>query len=400
MTLGITAGGVAAAAAGVSAAAGVAGAVMGGGGGAAGGASSGSKKLANRAQVMQEVGIGTANIENQLGKEGLVETERARQGLFDLLGSEGTWEEGYEDYVARTGGGPGVGAPKDQWNLVQETGPSMFPTEALEKKGKGVFTKAEINAKKQWEKTGGLVGEDTPDRAKPKGQAWILDPDKYIKNVSQTRQFRMMSRMTAEADQLMREEGPLWEKLKQATQNPIIQSSAIGARETQEAIARDAARGGSARNRAVAVANKIQANNQMLTERTNALWTTNLTVKQWTTDNARMQLAFNQSWVSNLNGIRDSFSGMMMNAQQFYGAQILPATVNAAGQTMNAAAQDQSGSQLASMQSQRASQMSALISGASKLLAGGLSSMAANWGGGGGSATMSGQSNYDVSGIA
>lgn len=372
MTLGITAGGVAAAAGVVGAVGSAAGAIMGAGGGSSAAGSTGSSKLANRAQILQETAIGKADIENQLGKEGAVQIERARQGLFDLLGAPGTYEQDYEDFVA-AGGGPGVGAPTGQFNLVERTDPSQFPTEALPKKGKGVYTKEELKAKKLYDKTGGLIGAPLPDRATAKGEAWILDPDAYIKNVSQTRQFRMMSRLTAEADQLMRQSGPLWEQLKQATQNPIIQSSAIGARETQELLARDAARGGAARNRAVQVANQIKANNDMLTERANALWVSNLTVKQWTLDNARFQLAFNQSWVSNLNGIRDSFGAMMQNAQQFYGSQILPAAVNAASSSMSRAnAMDTTTTQLAEIQAKRDSDMGQLVAGASKLLAGGL----------------------------
>jgi hypothetical protein len=342
----------------------------------------------NRAQILQENALQSANIENQLGKEATVEVERARQGIFDLLGSPGTYEEDYEDYIARTGGGPGVGAPTGQFNLVEVKEPATFPTEGLPKKGKGVFTGAELKAKKMFDKTGGLVGDEIPDRAGGKGEAWILDPDKYVQNVSQTRQFRMMSRMTAEADQLSRQSGPLWEKLKQSVQNPIIQASAIAGREMQETLSREAARGGSARNRAVQVANQIQSNNQVLNDRTNALWTSSLAVKQWTVDNARMQTAFNQSWVSNLNGIRDSFSSMMQNAQQFYGAQILPHAVGAAGSTMNAASQDTTSSQLAAMQQKRDQDLGSLVSGSIQTIAGGLATWQANRNPGGGGAPV------------
>lgn len=359
--------------------------MSGGGGGGGGGGMGGSKKMSNRAQINQEVAAGSANIENQLSKEATVQTERARQGIFDSLGSAGTWEESFEDYQNRTGGG-GVGAPKGEFNLVKVTEPLKLPVEALPKGGAGIYTKEELGAAKNYKKTFGLAGgELDEERTRSKGEAWILDPDAYMRNVQGTRQFRMVSRMTAEADQLVRQEGPLWEKLKQSVQNPILQASAVAGRELQESLARDAARGGSARNRAVSVANQIQGNNQILRDRTTALWTSSLAVKQWTTDNARMQTAFNQSWVSNLNGIRDNFSSMMQNAQQFYGAQILPSTVNAAGNTMNRAnSMDSTAADLAKMQASRDAEMGKLVGGAISSIGGTIMTGMANYKGGGG----------------
>jgi len=388
--------------AGIGAAAAVGGAAMSAKGGSAGGVPGSSKAMQSRAIINQEVATGTSDLENQLGKESMVQTERARQGIFDLLGTPGTYEESYEDFV-NAGGGTGVGAPTGQFNLVQVREPLKLPVEALPGKGKGIYTKEELKAASNYKTTFGLVGAEVdPERTTSEGKAWIIDPDAYIKNVSQSRQFRMMSRMTAEADQLSRQQGPLWEKLKQSVTNPIIQSSAVAARELQESLARDAARGGTSRNRAVAVANKIQANNEILRDRTTALWTSSLAIKQWTQDNARLQTAFNQSWVSNLNGIRDNFTGMMQNAQQFYGAQILPSVVGASGNTAGMA-RDNSNTlaDLAAAQASRDESMGNLVSGAIKAIGGGIMTAYANSGATpAANATMSGQSYLDVSGVA
>lgn len=365
--------------AGIGAAGAIGGSLLSSGGSSSSGVPSASKKLQNRAALNQEMAAQTANIENQLFKEQTVQTERARQGIFDLLGTPGTYEDNYEDFV-NAGGGPGVGAPTGQFGLVKVTEPLKLPVEALPGQAKGIYTKSEIALANKYKKTQGLAGQPFDEsRTRSEGEAWMLDPDAYIKNVSQTRQFRMVSRMTAEADQLVRQTGPLWEKLKQSVQNPILQASAVGARETQEAIARDAARGGSARNRAVAVANQIQSNNQILRDRTNALWVSGLAVKQWTQDNARMQLAFNQSWTSNLNGIRDNFTGFMQSAQQFYGAQILPSVVGASGNLMQTAASNASTmADLAKVQANRDAEMGQLVAGAANLLAGGVATAYAN----------------------
>lgn len=357
---------------GASLVAGVASSALSGGGGSdSGGVPMATKKLQSRAILNQEMGAAKSDIENQLFKEQSVQMDRARIGLLGALGMPGTYEESYEDYVAG-GGGPGVGAPTGMFNLVQVTKPgATAPIEALPGKGGGIFTKEEMKAKKMFDKTGGLIGEGYPDRTTASGEGWILDPDKYMDYMKQTRQFRMVSRMTAEADQLVRQEGPLWEKLRQSVENPILQGSATAAREMQESLAREAARGGSARNRAVQVANQIASNNDILGRRANALWTSSLAVKQWTQDNAYRQLAFNQSWIANLGGIRDMFAGQMQDAQQYYGSQILPSVVNASGQTMNAASNNANAAvQMAQLQAERDQQMSNLILGAGQVVAG------------------------------
>lgn len=342
------------------------------GGDEGGGIPMATKKLQNRAIINQEVGAARAGIENELFKEQSVQMDRARIGLLGALGAPGTYEESYEDFVAG-GGGPGVGAPQGLFNLVEISKPGeTAPISALPGKGGGIYTKEEQKAQKMFEKTGGLIGDDYPNRTQATGSGWILDPDKYMEYMKGTRQFRMVSRMTAEADQLVRQEGPLWEKLRQSVENPILQGAATSAREMQETLAREAARGGSARNRAVQVANQIAANNDILGRRANALWTSSLAVKQWTQDNALRQLSFNQSWVSNLGGIRDVFAGFMQDAQNFYGSQILPSVVNASGQTMNAASNNASvAAQMAQMQAQRDQQMSNLISGVGQVVVGG-----------------------------
>ena len=370
--------------AGIGAAGAIGGSLLSGGGSSSSGVTGANKKMQNRAIFNQEVAAGTADINNRIWAEQAVQTERARQGVMGILGMPGTYEESYEDYVAG-GGGPGISAPTGQFNLVQISEPLKAPIEALPGKGKGIYTGEEFKSAKHWKKTMGLTGTELDqERQRASGEGWILDPDAYIKNISQTRQFRMVSRMTAEADQLARQDGPMWEKLKQSVQSPILQAAAVGARETQEAISRDAARGGSARNRAVAVANTIRSNNEILNNRANALWVSSIAVKQWTVDNARMQLAFNQSWVSNLDGIRDNFQGMMQSAQQFYGAQILPSVVGASGNVGNMASSNNSlMGDIARAQADRDASMGNLVGGIVETIGGGLLTGLANRGGGG-----------------
>lgn len=362
----------------------------------------GGRRAMARAEFQKDRAVGTAQLENEIFRENLVQTERYRTGALGLLGTPGTYEDSYEDVYAREGG-PGVSAPTGMFNLVERTEESKLPID-LYQRGvggvKGIYTKQEIKDAKQYEKTGGLLGKPLDkSRTDDKGRGWILDPDVALQELSKTRQFRMVSRLTAEADQLQRQEGPMWESLKQAVQNPILQGAAAANEELTKELAREAARGGSARNRAVNVSNKIQAQNNIMRDRVNAMWTTSLALKQWTQDNAVRQLAFNQSWVANLGGIRDQFTNYTQSAQQFYGSQILPSVVNAQGQNQQAAAANNNAAiQLAQMQQDRSNQMANLVTGAANLAAGAyLTSVSQPAGGGGNYGTTS--NNYAVSPI-
>lgn len=343
----------------------------------------GYRKIQNRSIVSKEMAANQSDLENQLFKENLVRSETFRTGAFNALGMPGTYEEDYESFAAGqgigAGPGGGVAAPTGMFSLVERTQESKLPVDALSRKGIGVYSKQELKDAKKWEKSGGLLGAPLdPDRTTSKASGWLLNPDAAMEELTRSRQFRMVSRMTAEADQLVRQEGPMWEQLKASVQNPILQGAAAANEEMTERLAREAARGGSARNRAVNVARQIQGQNDIMRDRTNSLWQSNLALKQWTQDNARTQLAFNQAWTSNLGGVRDTYNSFMQNAQQFYGSQIAPIVIEAAGQ--NQASSDRQmavNAQLQQMQADRNSQMAGIVAGVGKAAMGaGLTYMA------------------------
>jgi len=58
--------------------------------------------------------------------------------------------------------------------------------------------------------------------------------------------------------------------------------------------------------------------------RSTQLWNSSLALNQWSRDNARTQLDFNQQWASNAPGVRDSFYQHLDNITEFVVKTALP----------------------------------------------------------------------------
>lgn len=299
------------AAAGIGAVGAIGGALLSGGGGAPG-MSRSEKKAMAYGQLQQQAAAEQARLEGEVYKDILVRSEQGRLGLWSKLGDVGTYEQGYEDFRG------GVGADYDPGNVH------------------GVFTKIK---KSGGVDTGALTyGKDVgKDFEHIEATGYGLAPGKFIDHVSKSRQFRMASYMTAQADQLVRQEGPLWQELKASVSNPIMQGSAAMNKQMLEQLSREAARGGSARNRAVQAANRIQGQAQIMRDRANALWQSNLALIQFSQDNARRQLSFNQAWSGNIAGVRDQFLAFSRDAQAMYGQAAGPMAMAAGASAMEGA---------------------------------------------------------------
>lgn len=151
-----------------------------------------------------------------------------------------------------------------------------------------------------------------------------LDPEAYQKKVEGSAQFRIMSRMTAEAEQLIAREGPLYDEMKSSLQLPIIEGSAAMARENAEQLRRAAARGGAARRRAFEAVQRIRSQERINSDKIQKLSQTNFALDQWARENARTTLEFGQNWASNLGGIRESYNQAMDQASELMLNSALP----------------------------------------------------------------------------
>lgn len=151
-----------------------------------------------------------------------------------------------------------------------------------------------------------------------------LDPSKTIKSIEGSSQFRTMSRLQAESEQLIAREGPLYDEMQKNLQNPIIAGSAAIARENAAELKRQMAKGGSARRGAFAAVQQMRQQEQINQQRITALNQSNFALDQWARTNARTNLEFGQNWASNVGGVRESFNQAMDNAAELMTTQALP----------------------------------------------------------------------------
>jgi hypothetical protein len=157
-----------------------------------------------------------------------------------------------------------------------------------------------------------------------------MDPGLAAQKIGATRSGRMVSYMTAQADQLVRREGPLWEEIKQSVHGPIIEGAGMAHQQLLQQIETMAAKSGSVRNKAVQMATQLAASQQITRDKQNALWTSNLRLIEFGINNARAQLSFNDGWISNRAGIRDQFNQMMNDLTALRVQSILPQEIAAA----------------------------------------------------------------------
>lgn len=152
----------------------------------------------------------------------------------------------------------------------------------------------------------------------------VLDPAKATAQVENSSQFRTMSRLQAESEQMIAREGPLYDEMMRNTQLPIVEGSAAIARANAQALKEAAARGGSARRQAFEEVQKIRSQQELNSQRLVALSNNRMKIDEWARDNARTNLEFGQKWASNLGGIRESYQQAMDGAAQLMAEVTLP----------------------------------------------------------------------------
>lgn len=161
-----------------------------------------------------------------------------------------------------------------------------------------------------------------------------LDAGKTIKSVEDSAQFRIMSRLTAESEQLLAREGPLYDEMEKNLQNPIIEGSAAMARENAAELKRMMAKGGAARRGAFEAVQKMRQQEQVNSQRITAINQSRFALDNWARTNARTNLEFGQNWASNLGGVRESFNAAMDNAAALMTSEALPLMMGAQQQAM------------------------------------------------------------------
>ena len=153
----------------------------------------------------------------------------------------------------------------------------------------------------------------------------LVSPEALVEYQKGTPEFQIMSRLTAEAGQMLKKEGPLWDELHQSVVSPIIEGSAALLADQAEQLRRDYARGGMRRSQARESIVKMQMQEAANLQRTHQVWNANLALHQWSRNFANQQVTeYNKAFTDNAGGIRDSFNDALDNIGQWYVSTAIP----------------------------------------------------------------------------
>ena len=159
--------------------------------------------------------------------------------------------------------------------------------------------------------------------------SYFFDPGRTVSSITQSKDFQIMSQLTAEAGQFVNRQGPAWERFRDSVQGPLKQGAAQSMQMTMDSIEQNYAQGGTARNRAMQDYMKVQAQIDVNMQHYSALSSASLAMDQWAIENARVQTDFNQAWAQNQPGVRANYINGMNAAAAFMSEVSIPAAQNA-----------------------------------------------------------------------
>lgn len=268
--------------------------------------SSGSqvKKAAREQKKTQRRFAGQAIEEIEGAKARTKAAEEARYATFSLLGQPGTYAPP---------GSPSSGVP----GASTGTSAGLFKTSG-----------PDVEASKLAEATGQYNYGPRKD---------ILDPEAYAQAASQTTPFQIQSYRTAEAYQLLRQEGPMWDMLENSTLGRLHQGAATRIREDLRELRNQAAKGGSARRSAFQGAErmlKIEEANRDLSQQ---VFDANIKLFKTIRANADQVQTGNMNFLDNLPLVRDSYVNTMNSLSNMMVSTALPTAAKASALSYNAA---------------------------------------------------------------
>jgi hypothetical protein len=252
--------------------------------------------------------------ETEIAREQLRSAETARGTIMSKMGAAGTY-------------GPSAGAPSTKGPIglsllgptglqsVRKGGAMNLTGNRVTKSGQvrggqfAVGEKAAWEGKKNWDVSGIVDDADTTAAA-----------------AMGTSGFRQASQMVAESEQLLNREGPLWNEMQNSVVGGIYENAASAGREAAQILAREAARGGDARSRAIQGAQRMRAQENVNQERTTALWQSKLAMEQWVRDNAKTATNYATAWADNQSGVRNVYTSALTNLRTMW-SRTMPAAL-------------------------------------------------------------------------
>lgn len=246
--------------------------------------------------------------EAQRSAQNLMASEQARAILTSQMGRPGTYDVPLQQGPIGMGtlGPVGLGG-------ITTPGLGVWQGE------KGAVTDKDIQGPK------GGPGEVSFDPQKWETGGYELDAAQIAGQAMDSQGFKNISRMTAEAGQLLAGQGELYNKLTQSIVGGTFGATAARSRSIAEEIGREAARGGSeATSRAMKFAAKAQAQEEVNRTHVNSLWQSKLQMEGWVRNYAGAVQTMGQSWIDNAAGVRDIFASTLNNVQNFWTNVMIP----------------------------------------------------------------------------
>ncbi len=139
----------------------------------------------------------------------------------------------------------------------------------------------------------------------------VIDPEGYANATIGTIPFKMRSKQTAEAYQLLNKEGAEWDMLENSTLGTIHEGAALQLRDTLRQLKNNYAKGGTARRTAVNEFGAIQAAERAHMMKTQETWQANLRLHDYVRQNADRVQAGNISYVNSLPGLNKEYRAAM-----------------------------------------------------------------------------------------
>lgn len=261
-----------------------------------------NKAIADREAVKQGFLGGLALEQGEEQKARLSAAEQGRFQLRSILGKPGTYDV--------------PGTPTGIYDPLAATADNIYSTQPRSSVAASMVPGGE--------------GSDYYKSYFRQPRTGILDPNASAAQVAGTADFRIMSRMTAEAEQMLGQSGPLWDSFSQSVMGPIIEGAAETYKNSIDIINQNAAKGGSARRTAVSDAAKINALEQSNRGRAQELWQANLALQAYARDRATQQVQNNEAFLDSV--YRDQYSNAMTAAGNFIAGTAVPVAMNSSAE--------------------------------------------------------------------
>ena len=230
-----------------------------------------AKEAAGQQQQASIYGLEAADAANAR----ILAGEEAKANIFNALGQEGTFEPGSGTGSYGTG----------------ET--NLFDTNAMPNQDL-----------KKLASYGGGKQLKTPRKG-------VIDPEGYANATIGSLPFKMRSKMTAQAYQLLNKEGAEWDMIENSTLGTIHEGAALQLRDTIRQLKNNYAKGGTARRAAMNEFGEIQAAERAHTMKTQESWQANLRLHDYIQQNADRVQAGNISYVESLPGLTTAYRESM-----------------------------------------------------------------------------------------